>query len=384
MVFARLLPLVALLHAPSALSAQPASEAAGRGSAERAATSPDSDRARAPVTLVVHGASTPRVREAARRTRLPITLRVVDPPRSPTAPSDDGDASTFALVRAAYVDADFEACIQALGEPTRVDDALGRRRRPVAARLAFWRAACAFAAGDEPTATRVVERMATMRLPIPSDVELASPTFERLLAEVYATVAARAPVEARFDATSSGSVVVDDLDRCATPCALSLPPGEHVVRFEGPGSTPLHVTARFPGAPLRLEPSPASPTLAAEQWSARVASGADPEDAVSLRLLARAIRARHLVLLTPEAPELRGALVIDGRRITRAAREGELEASLEPLLRELLVEGAVLEPPPPLWRRPGLWVGVVLTAAVVATVTALLVREPPTRTEFGF
>jgi hypothetical protein len=388
-VIARPLLVWALFLAPSVLSAQAgraSSDAAA--SAEHASSSSEADDARAPVTLVVHGPSAPRVRDAARRTRLPIALRVVDPPRATSAPSDDGEAATFARARSAYVDADFEACLEALGAPTRVDDALGLRRRSVAARLAFWRAACAFAAGDETTASRVVERMATMRLPIPSDVELASPTFERLLADVYASVAARAPVEARLDATSSGAVLVDDLDRCATPCTLTLPPGEHVVRFEGPGSTPVHLTTRFPSEPLRLDPSPASPSLAAEQWAARIASGGDPEDAISLRLLARAIRARNLVLLTAEVPELRAALVVDGRRITRAAREGaregELEAAVEPLLRELLVEGSVLEPPPPLWRRPGLWVGVVLTAAVVATVTALLVREPTTRTEVGF
>ena len=371
---------MALVGAPTALRAQP-------GASNTPST--DSER-RAPITVVIQSDSDEAanaVRNAARRAVLPISLRFAEAPHPPTTASDDGEAATFAAARTAYVDADFEACLDAIGATTRIDDALGAGRREVAARLAFWRATCSFAAGDHATAHQVAERMATMRLPIPAEVELASPTLERLLADTYARAAALPTVEARVEASRPGAVLVDGLDRCATPCSLSLPPGDHVIRFEGPGSTPLHVTARFPREPLELRPTEASPTLAGEQWSARIAGGADLEDRISLRLLARAVRARHLVLLSYEAPALRGALVIDGR-ITRAARDGSLDGSLdtavEPLLRELLVEGRVIEPPPPLWRRAGFWIGVVLTAAAAATVATLLARDPPTRTEVGF
>lgn len=351
------------------------------------AAAPVSAQPPRPRVILVVGDDAP-LAQAARGADLPVDLWLTAPPSARAEEADDGGSGTFASVRAAYVDAELERCLAELGPETREHDALGEGRRELAARLAFWRAACAFAAGDRATAARTAERMAALRLPIPSEVELASPELERLLADAFTEVRARPPVEVRVEARRAGAavggtIVVDALDRCAAPCALSLAPGEHIVRFEGPGSRPLHVVARWPREPLVLSPEEASPELAGAQWSARVAAGADPEDRVSLTLLAQALRARRLVWLAREPGALRGALVVDGLRITRAAREGGAPAA-EALLRDLLERGRVIEPAPPLWRRPGLWVGVILAAAGAATVAALVVREPRTRTEVGF
>ncbi|HJL50786.1 MAG TPA: hypothetical protein RMG45_33290, partial [Polyangiaceae bacterium LLY-WYZ-15_(1-7)] len=68
----------------------------------------------------------------------------------------------------------------------------------------------------------------------------------------------------------------------------------------------------------------------------------------------------------------------------RAARRGPAEEATEALLRELLVRGEVLAPEPPLWRRPGFWVGILAAAAVAAGVTVGVLHEPPTRTEVTF
>ncbi|MCB9624178.1 MAG: hypothetical protein H6723_12735 [Sandaracinus sp.] len=321
--------------------------------------------------------------DAARAAELPVTLRVVARPTAASEPPDDGESGLFADVRSAYVNAEVERCLERLGPESHVHEALGEGRAELATRLSFWRAACTFAAGDPPGARRVAERMATLRMTIPPEVELASPELERLLADAYAEVGSRAAVEVRVEATRRGTVLVDARDRCPAPCTLALPPGEHVVRFEGPGATPTYAVARWPREVLRLEPTEASPELAASQWTARLADGASPDDAISLALLARALRSRRLIWLERAPRSLRGALVVDGEQVTRAEHEGALDAA-ESLLRDLLVRGQVVAPPPPLWRRAGFWIGVVLAAGAAATVAALVARDPPRRTVVGF
>ena len=54
------------------------------------------------------------------------------------------------------------------------------------------------------------------------------------------------------------------------------------------------------------------------------------------------------------------------------------------LLRDLLVEGEVLEPAPDVVASPWFWVGVAAAVVAGAAVTALIVYDPGTRTTVGF
>ncbi|HJL23191.1 MAG TPA: hypothetical protein RMH80_13250, partial [Polyangiaceae bacterium LLY-WYZ-15_(1-7)] len=218
---------------------------------------------RAPVTLVVVGDAEEAVLGAARESELPITLRVAPAPARDVAPRAPRPRPALSAARDAYVNADFEACLAALGSPDAVTDALGEGgpgARDAAARLAFWRVACHGAAGDGPAAERAAERMATLRLPIPADAALATPDLERLLADAYERVSARPPAALRVEASTPGRVQVDALESCAVPCERALPPGEHVLRFEADGAVPEARLAQAPGA-LRFEPAPAPPGL---------------------------------------------------------------------------------------------------------------------------
>jgi hypothetical protein len=109
-----------------------------------------------------------------------------------------------------------------------------------------------------------------------------------------------------------------------------------------------------------------------------------------VRLLARAVRARRLVLLTSErwsrGNHLSGVLAVDGRVAARAERrqEGPASDAAVELVRDLLVQARLLEPAPGLLERPFFWVAVAGAVAVAAGVTALVLYEPTTKTSLSF
>ncbi|MCA9712574.1 MAG: PEGA domain-containing protein, partial [Myxococcales bacterium] len=179
---------------------------------------------------------------------------------------------------------------------------------------------------------------------------------------------------------------------CTTPCDLDLPPGEHVARVHAAGSRPVVQRIRLPaaGEQVALSLAAAAPIEVARQWASRYADSPAIDSADSVRLLARAVRARRLVLITADGDEalrLRGVLSVDEHIAARAERDAprpEASQAAPALLEDLLIQGHVVAPPKPLVRRWGFWLALGLSAAGAATITALaLVREPP-RTEVRF
>lgn len=114
------------------------------------------------------------------------------------------------------------------------------------------------------------------------------------------------------------------------------------------------------------------------------------DSADSVRMLARAVRAQRLVLVTADGDDalrLGGVLSIDERIAARSQRDttlDELPKVAPALLEDLLVEGQIAARPKPLVRRWGFWVAIGLTAAAAATVTALALDRDPPRTEVVF
>lgn len=297
-----------------------------------------------------------------------------------------------AAVRAAYVAADFTRCLSSL-EQDEVWSPLAAGRRTLAARLLLWQAACETGAGDVAAARRTAALFAGLSLELPSEVVSASPEVEAILAEAAAASSRAARVRVEVSATASGAVVAVDgrAGSCVTPCALDLPPGEHIVRVESDGYTPAE--RRFRAAPpvtrVSLEPPPAPPEITAGQWVRRYAARGETESAPSVRLLSTALRTERLVMVTTTSREppflLRGVLGVSGAVVARSEREArdasQLEPAAEGLLRDLLLEGRVLEPAPPLTRRWGFWLGVAAASIAAGSATAYSLYEPPTRTE---
>jgi hypothetical protein len=181
---------------------------------------------------------------------------------------------------------------------------------------------------------------------------------------------------------------------CTAPCALEARQGQHVIRIDAEGRQPAVqvITARGPELEVAFTTLPATPELAASQWTAHYASSSAALDSAgSVRLLSSALRAPRLVLLTAEPEQegyrLRGTFALEGKVAARTERRTEpkaLQGTLEGVLRDLLIQGHVMEPAPALYQRRDFWIVVGVTAVVAGASTAALLRRQPVRTEVGF
>jgi hypothetical protein len=76
-------------------------------------------------------------------------------------------------------------------------------------------------------------------------------------------------------------------------------------------------------------------------------------------------------------------LVRDGRvrgRSEAKAEDGEVDPAVEAVLRELLIQGDVIEPAPDLIEQPWFWVATVAALGIGAAVAVALTAEPEVRT----
>lgn len=369
------------------------------GGSARAAEPPPPE-SRPGITVVVTGpaATAQQVRAALPHAAdFPVVIVESTLPQQASLPLPEplGLEQPLQRARRHYVDAEFPACLEALGDEGLLTRALAEGQRQAAARLLFWRAACHVGRGDAKAAREVAEALGVLGLEVPSDVEAASPEVGRVVVEAAEAGLARPRGALQITADESpGQVSVDGRPGlCATPCALELPEGQHVVRLDVEGRLPAvqAVSLRAQGTPVAIRTTPAPPEAAAAQWNARYAARGEVDSAGSLRLLSTALRAPRLVLLSAE-PEssrvrLRGALAMDGQVAVRSERGAEatrLPGAVEGLLRDLLTEARVVEPPPPLYRRPGFWIAVGAVALAAGATTAVLLHEPSVRTEVTF
>ncbi|MEM7154249.1 MAG: PEGA domain-containing protein [Myxococcota bacterium] len=350
-----------------------------------------------PVTIVVQADEglEPELRQVLEDSELPVELRFAElPPLPAVAVPRLGFEDRLATARARYIEADFEGCQQALVGESLETTLLGDNRRTTVSRLLLWRLACYVGAAQTERAERVAEHFAVYDLEIPSDVEAVTPEVEAVLGRAMVTVSQRAPATLALQTEPSRATVSVDgrPSSCTSPCDLDLPAGDHVVRVHATGSQPLVQRIKVPatGTTETLTLTPAPPVEVARQWSTRYAGSPAIDSAHSVRLLARAVRAQRLLLVTAEGDqgvELRGVLAIDDRiaaRTERQAAHEELPTVAPALLEDLLVQGEVLAPPKPLVRRWGFWLAIGLTAAGAAGITAIVLQQPPPRTEVQF
>jgi hypothetical protein len=203
----------------------------------------------------------------------------------------------------------------------------------------------------------------------------------------------RAPLTVGADVDRAQVAIDGRAPSCATPCVVELLPGRHIVGVEAdavaPESRVVHLDAA--GAKVDVKTTPAPPELAERQWVTRYAAQpAALDSAASMRLLARANRARRFALVEVDgAPtaRLRGVLSVDEGIAARAERSGPLAsigAETHGLLRDLLVKARVVEPAARLYTRPLFWLTVAVVGAGAAIGTYFLVRPTPTRTVVTF
>lgn len=335
-----------------------------------------------------------------RPTDLPVTLRLAELPSS--TPQPGGEPQLLELerhlqeARRHYINAEFADCLQVIGNEGVLPKTLSQGHRQLVARWLLWQVACQVGLRREETALQVASELGVLGLELPADIGMLPPEVGRVLVKGAEAGAARARTMLRI--TSDFSPARISLDGrfgvCTAPCSLEVLEGRHVVRVDAEGRqlAVQVISAKGPELAVPFTTRPASPELAASQWAAHYgASSADLDSAGSLRLLSTALRAPRLVLLTAEAERdsyrLRGALAIDGRAAARTERQAELEVlhgTAEGILRDLLVQGQVVEPAPPLYRRRDFWIAVGVAAVVAGATTTALLWQRPVRTEVGF
>ncbi|MFP2901436.1 PEGA domain-containing protein, partial [Corallococcus sp. 4LFB] len=295
-----------------------------------------------------------------------------------------------------YINAEFAECLQEVGDTGVLPRTLSQGHREAAARWLLWQVACQVGLRREETALQVASELGVLGLELPADIGGAASEVGRVLVTGAEQGAARERTTLRITSDSSPARISLDgrLGVCTAPCALEVLEGRHVVRVDAEGRqfAVQVVSARGPELAVAFTTLPASPELAAGQWSAHYGeSSANLDSAGSLSLLSTALRAPRLVLLSAE-PEregyrLRGALALQGRAAARTERWGEvnaLDAAAEGVLRDLLIQGQVVEPAPALYQRRDFWVAVGVAALIAGTVTTALLWRQPVRTEVGF
>ena len=301
----------------------------------------------------------------------------------------------LASARTNYINANFSACSQDLADSQHVTRLLAERHRELAARLLFWQVACAVGSGKERTAQALATSFASAGLQPPAAIETVSPEVEALLARASRAVSEEKPGTLSVTADVEDAVVHIDgrKDVCKIPCQVDLARGDHVIAVSADGyQDSWRGTNVGRSSTLSFTLVAASPDEASRQWVARYGSHSSIDSTPSVRLLARSIRNRRVVLVTAERRKdsivVRGAIAIDGNVAGRAERaatsDGELAAVAEGLLRDLLIRGNVLESAPPLHKRASFWLSVGGAAAVATAVTMFFLIEPPRDTSVRF
>ncbi len=315
---------------------------------------------------------------------LPPRPTDVTPAASPTA--------ALGAARAAYLDAQPEACLAAVATLD-VGALLAAGQREAAARLLVLQTACQF--DDAPAIARATaDAIAIADLELPAEVGFIKPPVERLLDDARQALGARPLVPLAVTSTPTGAALALDgkLAGCTTPCTLRVRPGDHVVVAALDGYDRSVATAAADGtAGVTLALVAAPPEIIGAQVRARLALGGAGDDVTTLRLAAAAVRAPRLLVIAPSAVgdgvRLVGALFERGvvtARGERRAGAADLGASSRRLARDVLVEARYVASPLPVWRRWPFWVGVTAAALAAGAATFALVYQPNPMTTVTF
>lgn len=345
------------------------------------------------VALVVNGERAAEVERAAIATDLGVELKPTALPKAPARSEKAGAIEqTLADARGDYMSGELARvrdCAERLGPPDLVWSALARRDRKLAARLLVWRMACSSIARKDDAAD-AARTFAALGLEPPTEIDAIPVEAHRILSAALKSAegTAKRSLEVKSRVTPS-LVFLDGRWACTTPCKVDVAPGDHHVSVERDGMTPaarvVRIAADAPSTSIGFEPPPASPEIAATQWTiAYGEKSTHTDDADALVLLSTAVRARRLVYLDGErlgdGTRVRGAVVVDGRVEARSEQRGSADKSTRDALEDLLVKGGIVESSS-IFTKPLFWIAVGAAIAGSAGLTAYLLSDPGTRTE---
>ena len=349
------------------------------------------DPAKPSVTVVVskgHAPSADELSAAAKDVELRLAELPNAPQPHPAVPALPEER--VAAARAAYVNADFNTCLQEVSDEAALTVALGNAERSTAARMLLWQVACNVGSGKREPGRRAASQLAVLKLEVPAEVGTVSPEVEDVIARARKEAEAARPLPLEVTGTADAAIELDGRPSgCTVPCTLDVLEGTHVLRLAADGHEPVVRTLRVeaPRAQVSIELPAAAPELAAAQWSARYRLAPDADGDRSVRLLSTALRSSRLVLLAIDetAPgKLDAVLAVDGAIAARAERIGTAGAQLAGLMQDLLVRGQIVTPSTPIYKRVLFWVAIAGAAAVAAGITAAVITTRKVDTTVTF
>lgn len=289
-------------------------------------------------------------------------------PEAPPSPAPSSTAADrVASARTHYEAGDYEACVESLHEASLLDDALRAHDRGTAARILWWRAACARASSGPDAALPALDAMIVLELPRPpGDVEAVAASLDLQLADRRAAWTERAALVIETDVDARVSIDGEPLP-CAGRCRAERAVGRHLVEVSADGRVSRSTWTELErgGTTLAFALEEASPEDAAREWHERYAGAGERESAASLALLRRALRTERLVLVLGEDDAMRGIYLTD-EVLTRAERL-EVTAPVNDEVTSLLFELVPWARPEAWWETPWPWivVGAVVAGAAV-------------------
>jgi len=288
-----------------------------------------------------------------------------------------------AQLRESYLAADFLRCSTVAREPALdLDALLEAQHREAAAATAVFGAACAFGAGEEDLARRLLERAYVAELEVAETLATTTPDFQQLAERVRSSLVSRERVDAALLTRPDGARAVADggARRCEpTPCALALLPGLHRITVSRLGFSPRAVSAAMDAAEevtLSLDPAPSGRVR--EQLAGALAGGLSPGDAELARTASSAFEARVVVVVWERGGQAH-ALVFDRPRdrvIARVAARGD--GAVATAVGSVIAEWRGVTEPTPLYEEPLLWI-ISGAVAVAAGVLVYFLARPPER-----
>ncbi len=304
-------------------------------------------------------------------------------------PSQGTPDEAVAALRSFYLEADFLRCLSQLSDRRLDRTALVAEGHLEAAAAVFvFGGACALGAEDADLATSLFDELAALELPASQALEVVSPDVQQLAETRRQALARRRRVHMRLVSSPAGATLeVDGVRKCsATPCEVSLPPGEHVLVVEALGHVPRMERRALEGGDevveLALDPAPSG--VARNQLADALYRDVSPDDALFIRAASRALGAR-LVVAVFERDHQEHAAIYD-RQNDRVVAESSVSAEEGPALavRTVVNEWRGETESRPIYASPWFWVATLGAAAVAAVIVGLIVIPPGPRYDIVF
>jgi hypothetical protein len=293
-----------------------------------------------------------------------------------------------AALRGFYLEADFLRCLSQLSDRRLDRKALVAAGHLEAAAAVFvFGGACALGAEDADLAETLFDELAVLELPASGPLEVVSPDVQQLAEARRQAIAREDRVTMRLTTRPAGAALaVDGVHRCnATPCEVSLPPGEHVVVIEALGYVP-RTEPRLIDANLTIELAldPAPSGVARRQLAHALHGDVSPDGALFIRAASRALGARLAVVVFARERRLHAAIY--DRRSDRVVAESSVsgEDGVELAVRTVVSEWRGETEPTPVYRSPWFWIATIGAAAIAGVIVGLIVIPPEPRHDVVF